>query len=71
MRKFIINFMPSDSGSTAIEYSVLVAAIAVAIIGVGTTVGANLKTPWSSLESATATGRSAVSITTVGPNPES
>jgi len=71
MPKFVFYFTSSDSGSTAIEYVVLVAVIAIAIISVGAVVGNNLNTPWSSLETATATGRSAVSITTVGPNPES
>jgi Flp pilus assembly pilin Flp len=71
MPKFVTYFMRSDSGSTAIEYVVLVAVIAVSIISVGATVGTNINRPWSSVENATATGRSAVSITTVGPNPES
>ncbi len=42
MRKFLSRLIADDSGATAIEYGLIAAGIAVAIITIVTTVGANL-----------------------------
>lgn len=38
----IMSFLKNESGATAIEYGLIAALIAVAIIGAATTVGTNL-----------------------------
>jgi pilus assembly protein Flp/PilA len=43
----ITNFLREDSGVTAIEYGLIAALIAVAIIGTITTVGSNLSAKFS------------------------
>ena len=44
MRKFISQFFASETGATAIEYGLIAAGIAVAIIGVVTQLGTDLNT---------------------------
>lgn len=43
MRNFITRFAKDESGATAIEYGLIAALIAVAIIGVVTAMSTNLK----------------------------
>ena len=43
MTKFVTRFAKDESGATAIEYGLIAALIAVAIIGVVTTMGGKLK----------------------------
>lgn len=49
MRKMFKNFVRNQSAATAIEYGLLAALIAVAIIGGVTAVGSNLSTSFSSV----------------------
>jgi pilus assembly protein Flp/PilA len=44
MSKFISRFVADESGATAIEYGLIVALIAVVIIGAVTTLGTSLNT---------------------------
>jgi pilus assembly protein Flp/PilA len=50
MAKFIA-FLKDESGATAIEYGLIAAGIAVAIIGVVNTLGSNLASKFSSVSS--------------------
>jgi pilus assembly protein Flp/PilA len=52
MRTFIQRFLRDDSGATAIEYGLIAALIAVAIITAVGTVGSNLTTTFNSVASA-------------------
>ncbi|HWF77753.1 MAG TPA: Flp family type IVb pilin [Caulobacteraceae bacterium] len=52
MNKFFARLMRDESGATAIEYGLIVALIAVVIIGAVTTLGGNLNTTLSSAGSA-------------------
>ena len=52
MRKIILCFMKNESGATAIEYGLIAAGIAVAIIAVVQGVGTNLKTTFGSVQTA-------------------
>ena len=54
MSKFISRFVGDESGATAIEYGLIVALIAVVIIGAVTTLGTNLNTSLSKAGSAVA-----------------
>ncbi len=45
-------FMADESGATAIEYSLIAAGVAGAIIAVVTTLGGNVKTMWTTVGSA-------------------
>jgi pilus assembly protein Flp/PilA len=47
MRKFTSRFLRNQSGATAIEYGLIVALIAVVIIGAVTALGTNLNTSLS------------------------
>ncbi|HVN00379.1 MAG TPA: Flp family type IVb pilin [Caulobacteraceae bacterium] len=47
MKNFVARFMGDESGATAIEYGLIVALIAVVIIGAVTTLGTNLNTSLS------------------------
>ncbi|HWA64106.1 MAG TPA: Flp family type IVb pilin [Caulobacteraceae bacterium] len=49
MSKFVTRFMKDESGATAIEYGLIVALIAVVIIGAVQTLGTNLKTSFTSV----------------------
>jgi pilus assembly protein Flp/PilA len=42
MNKFVARFIKDESGATAIEYGLIAALIAVAIIGAVTSIGSNL-----------------------------
>jgi pilus assembly protein Flp/PilA len=50
--KNLKRFLQNESGATAIEYGLIAAGISVAIIGVVSTIGSNLKTTFSSVSSA-------------------
>jgi pilus assembly protein Flp/PilA len=52
MTNFITRLMRDESGATAIEYGLIVALIAVVIIGAVTTLGGNLNTTLSQAGSA-------------------
>jgi pilus assembly protein Flp/PilA len=52
MSKFVTRFAKNESGATAIEYGLIVALIAVVIIGAVTTLGTNLNTSLSKAGSA-------------------
>ncbi len=52
MTKFVARLMRDESGATAIEYGLIVALIAVVIIGAVTTLGGNLNSTLSSAGSA-------------------
>ncbi len=52
MSKFAARFAQDESGATAIEYGLIVALIAVVIIGAVTTLGTNLNTSLSKAGSA-------------------
>jgi pilus assembly protein Flp/PilA len=47
MQKLVARFIADQSGATAIEYGLIVALIAVVIIGAVTTLGLNLNTTMS------------------------
>ena len=52
MQQFVRRFLADQSGATAIEYGLIVALIAVVIIGAVTTLGGNLNTSLSTAGSA-------------------
>ena len=52
MTKFVTRFVKDESGATAIEYGLIVALIAVVIIGAVTTLGSNLNISLSTAGSA-------------------
>jgi len=52
MRKLLTSFLMEDSGATAIEYGLIVALIAVVVIGAVTMLGTNLNTSLSTAGSA-------------------
>ena len=52
MNLFLSRFFADRSGATAIEYGLIVALIAVVIIGAVTTLGTNLNTTFSTAGSA-------------------
>jgi pilus assembly protein Flp/PilA len=52
MRKFILRFVRDESGATAIEYGLIAAGIAVAIIAVVQGLGVNLNTTFGSVQTA-------------------
>jgi len=49
MSKFVSRFVKNESGATAIEYGLIVALIAVVIIGAVTTVGTNHSTKFNTV----------------------
>jgi pilus assembly protein Flp/PilA len=49
MSKFVSRFAKNESGATAIEYGLIVALIAVVIIGAVTAVGTNLSTKFNTV----------------------
>jgi pilus assembly protein Flp/PilA len=49
--RFVKNLWSNESGATAIEYGLIAALIAVAIIGAATTVGGNLATTFGNVAS--------------------
>jgi pilus assembly protein Flp/PilA len=52
MQNLFSRFVRDESGATAIEYGLIATLIAVAIIGVLTSVGSKLSTTFSSVQSA-------------------
>ena len=52
MLSFVSRFMANESGATAIEYGLIAAGIAVAIIVAVQTIGTNLNTTFSSVGAA-------------------
>jgi pilus assembly protein Flp/PilA len=50
--RLIIRFLKDENGATAIEYGLIAAGIAVAIIPVITGLGTKLKTTFSAIQSA-------------------
>jgi pilus assembly protein Flp/PilA len=52
MVKYFQRFWNDDCGATAIEYGLIAALIAVAIIAAATTVGGNLSTTFTTIGSA-------------------
>jgi pilus assembly protein Flp/PilA len=54
MKNFASKFLRNESGATAIEYGLIVALIAVVIIGAVTTLGTNLNKSLSTAGSAIA-----------------
>ena len=52
MTAFLLRFLQDDSGATAIEYGLIAAGIAVAIIVAVQTLGTNLNTTFSSVSTA-------------------
>jgi pilus assembly protein Flp/PilA len=52
MTKFIARFAKDESGATAIEYGLIVALIAVVIIGAVGLVGTNLNTKFNAINTA-------------------
>ncbi|HLI67072.1 MAG TPA: Flp family type IVb pilin [Caulobacteraceae bacterium] len=51
MRNFLTRLVRDESGATAIEYGLIVALIAVVIIGAVTLVGANMSTSFNTIAS--------------------
>ena len=49
MKKTLLNFLSDQSGATAIEYGLIAAGIALAIIAVVNGLGSNLNTMFSSI----------------------
>jgi pilus assembly protein Flp/PilA len=50
MKKFLSSFLSNQSGATAIEYGLIAAGIAVAIISIVKTVGSDLKTTFTTVD---------------------
>jgi pilus assembly protein Flp/PilA len=51
MKNLVSRFLSDESGATAIEYGLIVALIAVFIIGAVTSVGSNLSTQFNAVAS--------------------
>ncbi len=56
MKNLFARFMKDESGATAIEYGLIAALISVAIISAVTSVGNELTTVFTSIQSALSTG---------------
>ena len=52
MMTFVMDFLADDSGATAIEYGLIAAGIAVAIIATVMALGTNLNSTFSSVSTA-------------------
>jgi pilus assembly protein Flp/PilA len=52
MKRLLVRFLRDETAATAIEYGLIAAGIAVAIIPVITGVGTNLKTSFSAIRTA-------------------
>ena len=50
MKKFLSSFLSNQSGATAIEYGLIAAGIAVAIISIVKTVGTDLTTTFTTVD---------------------
>ena len=56
MTKFLNRFAKDESGATAIEYGLIAALIAVALIAILTSLGGNLKTTFTKISDGVAVG---------------
>jgi len=52
MREFVTSFLKNESGATAIEYGLIAAGIAVAIIFIVNTLGQTLQTQFNTINGA-------------------
>lgn len=52
MRDCVVRFVQDESGATAIEYGLIAAGVAVAVISVVSGLGSKLKTTFSSVSTA-------------------
>jgi pilus assembly protein Flp/PilA len=52
MSKFVTRFLKDESGATAIEYGLIAALVAVALVGVLTTMSGKLSTTFGSVSTA-------------------
>jgi pilus assembly protein Flp/PilA len=50
MKTFLSNFLSNESGATAIEYGLIAAGIAVAIITILSTIGTDLTTKFTAVD---------------------
>ena len=50
MKKFLSSFLSNESGATAIEYGLIAAGIAVAIIAIVKTIGTDLNTKFGEVD---------------------
>lgn len=51
MKRTLLNFLSDENGATAIEYGLIAAGIALAIIAVVNGIGTNLNTQFTSINS--------------------
>jgi len=56
MQNFVSRFVKDESGATAIEYGLIAALIAVAIIGAARTLGSQVSTTFGNVSGAMANG---------------
>ncbi len=54
MKQLVLRFMREEEGATAVEYGLMVALIAVVIIGAVTTLGTNLSTTFTNVANSVA-----------------
>jgi pilus assembly protein Flp/PilA len=52
MKTFVQDFISDESGATAIEYGLIAALIAIALIGGASTVGKNTDSLWNNVSTA-------------------
>ena len=52
MRHLLLAFLKRESGATAIEYSLIAAGIALAIVATVNGLGTNVKTPYTTVQTA-------------------
>jgi pilus assembly protein Flp/PilA len=52
MRNLLLAFFKRESGATAIEYSLIAAGIALAIVATVNGIGTNVKTPYATVQTA-------------------
>jgi len=58
MKTFLKNFVRDESGVTAMEYGMIAALVAVVILGILTTLGQDLNTTFSKIQSAVSAANS-------------
>ena len=58
MNKFLARFVRDESGVTAMEYGMIAALVAVVILGILTTLGQDLNTTFSKIQSAVSAANS-------------
>jgi pilus assembly protein Flp/PilA len=51
LKRILLSFLSNESGATAIEYGLIAAGIALAIIAVVNSLGSNLNTQFTSINS--------------------